>query len=80
MNKIFKNCFNNFLTLIARSADLGKKAVEELKKEGLTPIFHQLEINNKESVKKFAEYISHKYGGLDILVNNAAILLLVYTF
>jgi carbonyl reductase 1 len=56
---------------------LGKQAVENLNKEGLKPNFHQLEIDNNESVVAFANYLKEKYGGLDILVNNAAILLRV---
>ena len=53
---------------------MGKQAVEKLNKEGIRPSFHQLEIDNEESVKKFADYIKQKYGGFDVLVNNAAIL------
>ena len=49
------------------------KAVEMLNNEGLKPKFHALEIDNKESVKAFADYIKKTYGGLDVLVNNAAI-------
>ncbi len=51
--------------------------MENLNKEGLKPNFHQLEIDNNESVVAFANYLKEKYGGLDILVNNAAILLRV---
>ena len=53
---------------------MGKQAVENLNKEGIRTSFHQLEIDNKESVKKFADYLKQKYGGLNVLVNNAAIL------
>ena len=56
---------------------MGKEAIEKLNKEGLKPNFHQLEIDKDESVKEFSNYIAQKYGGLDVLVNNAAILLLV---
>ncbi len=56
---------------------MGKQAVEKLNKEGLKPNFHQLEIDNNDSVAAFANYLKEKYGGLDILVNNAAILLRV---
>ena len=56
---------------------MGKQAIEKLEKEGLKPHFHQLEIDNNDSVAAFANYLKEKYGGLDILVNNAAILLRV---
>ena len=35
--------------------------------------FHQLDIDNQESISNFAKFIRDTYGGLDILVNNAAI-------
>ena len=36
--------------------------------------FHQLDIDNAESIAKFANFIKEKHQGLDILINNAAIL------
>ena len=56
---------------------MGKQAIEKLNNEGLKPNFHQLEIDNDESVRTFANYLKEKYGGIDILINNAAILLMV---
>lgn len=50
-------------------------AVEELKKLGLQPKFHQLDINDESSVLKLRDHLKDTYGGLDVLVNNAAILL-----
>ena len=40
---------------------------------GLSPHFHQLDIDSQDSIDKFAAYIKNTYGGLDVLVNNAAI-------
>ena len=40
---------------------------------GLSAKFHQCDIENIESLKKFALYLREKYGGIDVLVNNAAI-------
>ena len=68
--------FYNFIFLnlqTARDEEAGKKAVAELATEGLTAHFHQLDIDNLDSIKAFAAYIKNKYNGLDILVNNAAI-------
>lgn len=45
-----------------------------MKKLGLEPKFHQLDINDESSVLKFRDYLLNNYGGLDVLVNNAAIL------
>lgn len=63
--------FNGTVYLTARNEQLGLAAVKELEKEGLKPKFHQLDITDKNSISKFATYIKEKYGGLDLLVNNA---------
>ncbi|KAI8761707.1 carbonyl reductase [NADPH] 1 [Biomphalaria glabrata] len=65
--------FNGDVLLTARNVDLGKKAVEELEKEGLHPKFHQLDLNNHSSVVTLRNFLQDNYGGLDILVNNAGI-------
>jgi len=57
----------------ARNAELGKKATEDLKKEGLDARFHQLDLHSKESINKLKTFLQSQYGGLDILVNNAGI-------
>jgi len=49
-------------------------AVSELKKQGLNPKFYQLDINDDNSVNTFRDYLQNTYGGLDVLVNNAAIM------
>ena len=51
----------------------GEAAVAELNKEGLYPKFHQLDIADKASVDTLKRHLVDKYGGLDVLVNNAAI-------
>ncbi len=40
---------------------------------GLSPKFHQLDIESPESIQNFAEYLKNTYGGIDILVNNAGV-------
>ena len=35
--------------------------------------FHQLDIEDMGSIKSFTGYLKDKYGGIDVLVNNAAI-------
>ena len=58
----------------ARNEELGNKALSELNKLGLTNIrYHQLDIDNQQSIDNFAKYIKDKYQGLDVLINNAAI-------
>lgn len=45
----------------------------ELEKLGLHPKFYQLDILNIEQINKFASFLKENYGGVDILVNNAAV-------
>ncbi|KAG8239565.1 hypothetical protein J437_LFUL019229, partial [Ladona fulva] len=65
--------FDGIVYLTARDENRGKAAVSELNKLGLKPAFHLLDVDNKETIVVFKDYIANKYGGIDILVNNAAI-------
>ena len=58
---------------VARNTEAGLKAVEQLKAEGLNPKFHQLDISDKKSIADLKSYLQATYGGLDLLINNAAI-------
>ncbi|KAK8724589.1 hypothetical protein OTU49_011164 [Cherax quadricarinatus] len=64
--------FSGIVYLTARDEGRGRAAIEELKKLGLSAHFHQLDIDNAESIAAFADYIKKTYGGFDVLVNNAA--------
>ncbi|KAJ8717967.1 hypothetical protein PYW07_005897 [Mythimna separata] len=65
--------YDGIVYLTSRDVERGKKAVADLEKEGLNPKYHQLDITNKQSLEVFRDYIKNTYGGIDILVNNAAI-------
>jgi len=65
--------FDGLVYLTARNEELGLKAVKELENEGLKPAYLQLDIDNQESINNAAAFIKQKHGGLDILINNAAI-------
>jgi len=65
--------FQGDVYLTARNENLGRVAVGELEKEGLHPKFHQLDIEDKQSVQRLAQHLKQTYGGIDILVNNAGI-------
>eukprot|EP00899_Mesostigma_viride_P014500 jgi/Mesvir1/23050/Mv08167-RA.1 len=60
------------VVLTARNASLGVEAQKKLKEmDGVSVEFHQLDITDKESIGRCAEWLKATYGGLDILVNNA---------
>ncbi|GFQ87534.1 carbonyl reductase 3 [Trichonephila clavata] len=65
--------FEGNVILTARDEERGKAAVEKLKAEGLNPEFHLLDISDENSIKTLASFLKNEYGGLDVLVNNAAI-------
>uniref|UniRef100_A0A023FKP1 carbonyl reductase (NADPH) n=1 Tax=Amblyomma cajennense TaxID=34607 RepID=A0A023FKP1_AMBCJ len=65
--------FDGDVILTARDETRGSAAVSELNKQLLRPKFHQLDIDDLESIRKFRDFIKSTYGGLDVLVNNAAI-------
>ncbi|XP_020851667.2 carbonyl reductase [NADPH] 1-like [Phascolarctos cinereus] len=60
--------------LTARNPTLGQEAVKKLKEEGLNPVFHQLDINDQQSIRTLREFLKERYGGVDVLVNDAGIL------
>eukprot|EP00057_Strongylocentrotus_purpuratus_P030041 XP_780554.3 PREDICTED: carbonyl reductase [NADPH] 1 [Strongylocentrotus purpuratus] len=60
--------------LTARNEGRGLEAVDVLKKEGLGPKFHILDVNDQDSIETLRDDIAAQHGGLDILVNNAGII------
>jgi carbonyl reductase 1 len=65
--------FEGAVYLTARNVERGTKSVKELEQAGINVFFHQLDIEDKSSIEKFRDYIKEKYGGIDVLVNNAGI-------
>lgn len=61
----------------ARNVQNGQEAVKKLESLGLKVNYHQLDIEDLESIKKLAAYLKEKYGGLDVLINNAAVFQIV---
>lgn len=59
----------------SRNADNGFKAAKQLQSDGLLVDSMQLDVTSDDSIANAAEYIGQKYGRLDVLVNNAGILL-----
>uniref|UniRef100_A0A2C9JV33 Uncharacterized protein n=2 Tax=Biomphalaria glabrata TaxID=6526 RepID=A0A2C9JV33_BIOGL len=65
--------FEGDVFLTARDEGRGRAAVAELEKEDLHPKFHLLDISDHDSIVKLKDFLQSNYGGLDLLVNNAAI-------
>lgn len=65
--------FDGIVYLTSRNESRGISAVKELEKLGFHPKYHQLDIDDEASIICLRSYLKETYGGLDILVNNAAI-------
>uniref|UniRef100_A0A4X1U6C9 Carbonyl reductase (NADPH) n=1 Tax=Sus scrofa TaxID=9823 RepID=A0A4X1U6C9_PIG len=65
--------FSGDVVLTARDVVRGQAAVKQLEAEGLSPRFHQLDIDDLQSIRVLRDFLCKEYGGLDVLVNNAAI-------
>ncbi|KAL4279260.1 hypothetical protein GQ457_03G016300 [Hibiscus cannabinus] len=61
------------VVLTSRDTGVGIEAARVLKEGGFNVDVHQLDILDAESVSEFAKWIKEKYGGLDILINNAGV-------
>jgi NAD(P)-dependent dehydrogenase (short-subunit alcohol dehydrogenase family) len=62
--------------VILGSRDLakGEEVAAALKRQGLEVLPRQLEVTDKESIEQLRAEVESKFGRLDVLVNNAAIL------
>ncbi|KAM9254395.1 carbonyl reductase [NADPH] 1 [Dugong dugon] len=65
--------FSGDVVLTARDEARGRAAVQQLQAEGLSPRFHQLDIDDLQSIRALHDFLRREYGGLNVLVNNAGI-------
>ncbi|CAI9113769.1 OLC1v1014438C1 [Oldenlandia corymbosa var. corymbosa] len=61
------------VVLTSRETGVGEEAAKVLQEGGLNVLFHQLDIVDPTSIETFTEWIKEKFGGIDVLVNNAGI-------
>lgn len=61
--------------LTSRDQSKGQAAADELKSAGLPVSFHQLDVNDENSIETLRDFIEKKYGRLDILLNNAGVMI-----
>ncbi|XP_013360015.1 PREDICTED: carbonyl reductase [NADPH] 1-like [Chinchilla lanigera] len=65
--------FPGDVVLTARDEARGRAAVQQLQAEELSPRFHQLDVDDLQSIRALRDFLRREYGGLDVLVNNAGI-------
>ncbi|XP_063908529.1 carbonyl reductase [NADPH] 1-like [Zophobas morio] len=65
--------YQGIVYLTARDVGRGEAAVCKLKELGFSPEFHQLDICDQNSIDKLRDHLLKNHGGLDLLINNAAI-------
>ena len=61
--------------LTARDENAGQKSVKNLQKDDLDIHFEPLDVQDEQSIRDLHESIESKFGQLDILINNAGILI-----
>jgi NAD(P)-dependent dehydrogenase (short-subunit alcohol dehydrogenase family) len=62
------------VVLTARDLRKAGAAAEELKEQGLKVVSAALDVTDARSVEETARFVAERFGRLDVLVNNAAIL------
>jgi len=65
--------FSGDVFLTARDEQRGKDAVALLESEGLNPKFHLFDLADRKTVEDLRDFMLERYGGIDVLVNNAGI-------
>lgn len=63
------------VVLSARTAEKGEPAVETLRGEGIDAHFVKLEVTDDTDVAALPKFFEDKFGRLDILINNAGVML-----
>ncbi len=63
------------VVLTARDPDQGEAAAARLRGDGLAPRFHPLDVTDDASVAALRDWLEHSFRRLDVLVNNAGVML-----
>ncbi len=66
------------LILVARSEDKLKSLVKEIENNGGTATYKIADVTNVDDLNSIAEFCKKEYGRLDILMNNAGLMLFSY--
>ncbi|XP_053385315.1 carbonyl reductase [NADPH] 1-like [Mercenaria mercenaria] len=63
--------FPGDVIVTGRNTAKGQRACQQLKAQGLKPVWHELDVTQSASIRMFVDFIRENYGGIDVLVNNA---------
>ena len=63
------------VVLTSRSAAKGRAAIKALGETGVEVHYHLLDVTSPVSIKALAAHVSERYGRLDVLINNAGVML-----
>lgn len=61
--------------LTSRDPEKGQKAAQQLQQEGFDVIYYPLDVANDESIKVFSQFVRQKFGRVDVLINNAGLMI-----
>ena len=61
--------------LTARNQKKLNTSIDELRSEGLHPVGRLLDVSNPEMIFSFFKWLEEEYGHLDVLINNAGVIL-----
>lgn len=59
--------------LTSRTPEKGKQALDDIDERNHDIVYHQLDVNDAQSIVELKQWVIAKYGRLDVLVNNAGI-------
>ncbi|MFV8833909.1 SDR family oxidoreductase [Aquisalimonas sp.] len=62
------------VVLTSRDGIKGKAAVDKLQSEGLTVVYHPLDVEREESRLRLLRFLDERYQRLDVLINNAGVM------
>ena len=63
------------VVLTSRDADRGDDAHQKLDNDGVDVVYHRLDVDSEDSVQALAGYLEKEQGRVDVLVNNAGIMI-----
>jgi len=63
------------VVLTSRDAAKGKAACKTLTSAGLQVIYRRLDVTSVRAIRALAEFMQNEFGRIDVLVNNAGVML-----